>query len=424
MIQAAYIKAIELENIRAFKKLTVDLGATGGQRMVSVIIGRNGTCKSTLLRCIAMGLCHEADAAALLAEFGGRLAAEDADIASIKLKLADSSGKEIGAIQLEIENKKDRDILLNRKTSAPDVDFFVCGYGPNRGNTGSSIVREYRVLDSVATLFDYRRGLVDVELMMRRLADYMGSSRYTRAKKGIKRVLGLEDQHSIDYSKGGGVSISGPGIGKDIPLEGWADGYRMTFNWLIDLYGWAMHADMVTESGGIRGILLIDEIDQNLHPSMQSSLLTELHEILPEVQIFATTHSPLTALGTDAENVIALHRKGGYIDVSPIPSLAGYSADDALMEEALFGTDPYPPQTRRKLDRHRELSELLRNNTRGVDGTQQFERSRGAARSTSVDEFVTLSEELSPEGLPSLRDDPVVRKLDEISSLLKKEKKS
>jgi hypothetical protein len=41
-----------------------------------------------------------------------------------------------------------------------------------------------------------------------------------------------------------------------------------------------------------------------------------------------------------------------------------------------------------------------------------------------MDEFRTLSEELSPEGLPSLRDDPVVRKLDEISSLLKKEKKS
>jgi hypothetical protein len=423
MIQAAYIKTIELENIRAFKKLTVDLGATGGQRMVSVIIGRNGTCKSTLLRCIAVGLCHEADAAALLAEFGGRLVAEDADIAFIKLKLADSSGKEIGAIQLEIENRKDRDILLNRKTSAPDVDFFVCGYGPNRGNTGSSIVREYRVLDSVATLFDYRQGLVDVELMMRRLSDYMGSSRYPRAKKGIKRVLGLEDQHSIDYSKGGGVSISGPGIGKDIPLEGWADGYRMTFNWLIDLYGWAMHADTVTESGGIRGILLIDEIDQNLHPSMQSNLLTELHEILPEVQIFATTHSPLTALGTDAENVISLHRKGSYINVSPVPSLAGYSADDALMEDALFGTDPYPIQTRRKLDRHRELSELFKGNTRGPKRMPGFPRSRDT-RGTSMDEFRTLSEELSPEGLPSLRDDPVVRKLDEISSLLKKEKKS
>lgn len=406
MLETAYIKAIELENIRAFKKLDIDLSSAGSQRMVSVIIGRNGTCKSTLLRCIALGLCHKSDAAALLAEFGGRMVSEDAVKGSIKLKIADNSGKEIGEIQLVVENKKGRDILLNRKTSIPDIDFFVCGYGPNRGNTGTSMVRDYRVLDSVATLFDYRRSLVDIELMLRRLEDYMGTSRYTRAQKGIKRVLGLDNKHSIRYAKGGGVSVSGPGIGQDIHLEGWADGYRMTFNWLIDLYGWAMHADIVTASGEIRGILLIDEVDQNLHPAMQSRLLTELREALPEMQIFATTHSPLTALGTDAENVISLHRKDNSIQVASVPTLGGYSADDALLEETLFGTDPYPRHTRRKLNRHRELTAV-----------PDEKRTPGQEA-----EMKKLATEISPESLPSLRDDPVVKKLDQIAALLKKEK--
>jgi hypothetical protein len=353
-------------------------------------------------------LCHESDAAALLAEFGGRLISEDADNGCIMLKIADYSGKETGEIQLLIENKKGRDVLLSRKSSVLDTDFFVSGYGPNRGSYGTSMVRDYRVLDSVATLFDYRRSLVDIELMLRRLEDYLGTSRYTRAQKGIKRVLGLSDEHTIQYVKGGGVSISGPGIGKDIPLEGWADGYRVTFNWLIDLYGWAMHADVVTEAGGIRGILLIDEIDQNLHPSMQSRLLTELQDALPEMQIFATTHSPLTALGTAAENVISLHRKDNGIQAVPVPSLAGYSADDALLEEKLFGTDPYPQPTRRKIDRHRELASIPAvKRTRGQDA-----------------EMKKLAEELSPEELPTLQDDPVIKKLDRITTLLEKEKGS
>ncbi len=404
----AYVSCIELENIRGFKKLHIDLGTSNGQRMVTVLIGRNGTCKTTLLRCIAIALCHESDAAVLLAEFGGRLVCEDAESGSIKTTLADIYGSKIGDIQINIEHRKGRDTIVEHKNSLPVEDFFVCGYGPNRGNTGTLVSRSYRVLDSVATLFDYRRSLVDVELMLRRVEDYMGSERYERAQRGIKHVLGLTAEHSIQYVRGGGVRISGPGIGKDIPLEGWADGYRMTFNWLIDLYGWAVQADAITQSGGIRGILLIDEIDQNLHPELQSRLISELREALPEIQIFATTHSPLTALGTESQNLVSLHRKEDCIEPVTVPSLTGYSADDALLEEALFGTDPYPIHTRRKLDRYRELV----TNSSAVRSVVKESEMRG------------LVEELSPGNLPGLRgkDDRVLEKLEQIAQLLKKKK--
>ncbi|MCP4150138.1 MAG: tetratricopeptide repeat protein, partial [bacterium] len=286
-----YVMRIELENIRAFKNLEIDL-TTGGPRMLSVIIGRNGTCKNTLLRCIALGLCKESDARVLISDSGGQLVSEGAAEGTIMLGLANVRGEELGKIKLVIQNKAGRDILLER--TGPDVDFFACGYGTGRGNTGKSQERGYRVMDSVATLFDYNRKLVDSELMLRRLEDDLGTSRYERAINGIKRVLGLGDKHSIYYAKGGGVRIAGPGIGRDIPLEAWADGYRMTFNWLIDLYGWAVQADAVTRTGGIRGILLVDEIDEHLHPSMQSVLLQELGQALENMQIFATTHSPVT----------------------------------------------------------------------------------------------------------------------------------
>ena len=126
------------------------------------------------------------------------------------------------------------------------------------------------------------------------------------------------------------------------------------------------------------------------------------------MQIFATTHSPLTALGTESENLISLHRTENNVEIVPVPSLTGYSADDALLEETLFGTDPYPRHTRLKLDRYRELAS-----------------SAPLTRSAGLDaEMYRLARELSPEELPAFRstDDRVVKKLDQIADLLKKKR--
>ena len=75
-------------------------------------------------------------------------------------------------------------------------------------------------------------------------------------------------------------------------LEGWADGYRMTFNRMMDLYGRALRADRITPGEHVRGIVLIDEIEHHLHPSMQAEILPRISEVFPEIQLIATTHSP------------------------------------------------------------------------------------------------------------------------------------
>ena len=407
-LRFGYITGLELRNIRAFKHLKIDLNDEQGPRMLSAIIGRNSTCKSTLLRCIALGLGHMQDASALLAEPGAQLVSEGSDEGAIELKVVNAAQKESDAaegmfhVHLTIARQGDRNIIVNRRASAPETVFFVCGYGAGRGNVGPTHGRDYRVMDSVATLFDYQHMLVDSELMLRRLEDFLGTSRYEQAMMGIKRVLGLGVDHRISFAKGGGLRISGPGIGKDIPLDSWADGYRMTFSWMLDLYGWAMGANALTEDGGVRGILLIDEIEQHLHPSMQAELLDEVAKALPEMQIFATTHSPMVALGTRSENIIALHRKEKEVCVAPVPSLVGYTAEDVLVEEALFGTDPYPRDTREKLNRYRDLSSIP----------------AGKRKEHQVDEMGVLATELAPAKLPHLRDDPIARKLDEIAELL------
>jgi len=373
--------------------------------MLSVIIGRNGTCKSTLLRCIALILCDESDAGALLASTNSQLISEGQREGQIVLHTASADGEKRGIINLSLRNKDGKEIIGGRRIVGSKIDFFACGYGAGRGLVGATQSHGYRTMDAVESLFDYQHILVDPELMLRRLEDFLGTQRYEHAMKGVKRVLGLGPDDHIEYARGGGVRISGPGIGEDIPLDGWADGYRLTFNWMIDLYGWAMQAEAVTETGGVQGILLLDEIEQHLHPSMQAELLSVLREALPKMQVFATTHSPLVALGTKAESLIALHRTGSEVYVASVPSLEGYSAEDALVEEALFGTDPYPRSTRDDLNRHRELS--------AIPSDQRTEQ--------QTRELKELAAKLDPAKLPDLRDDPIVQKLDQLTALLSQE---
>ncbi len=359
-----YITRICLENIRGFKKLSLDLSSgsarTRRARMRTTIIGENGTCKTTLLRCIAIGLCDEKDASGLLAEPTGQLVTIGERTATIEIDLLAEGGQESETIRTALGSEDGQDYLEEKEGSTPNPSdgLLVCGYGVGRSNEGPETGRAYRIIDSVYTMFQYGEPLVSVELTLRRLYDYLGTGAFDKTMRGIKRVLGLGPKDKIEFVKGGGVTISGPKYGKGIPLEGWADGYRLTFTWLLDFYAWAMRAGCITQTGGIQGILLVDEPEQHLHPSMQTDLLDRLSKLFPDVQIIVTTHSALVALGTSPSELVVLKRRGmKVLSESGVRDFTGYSAEDMLVDEKLFDSSEsvYSPETNKKLLAYRKL---------------------------------------------------------------------
>lgn len=400
-----YLTHLELINIRGFKKLELDLSHQDQPWMKSVIIGRNGTNKSTLLRAIALALSPESEANALIASGQGSYLREGEYEGRISVRIWEPDPGREYRICLDISGSG-RNFYLKRsmESNDPPPTFFVCAYGAGRGLAGTSSEDRYRHFEAVGSLFDYERRLLNTEIILRRLFDYKDSDIFEPAMQGIKRLLELRPDHQIDFRKGGGVQISGPGIGEAIPLDALADGYRMTFSWVIDFYGRAMQAEAITAGGGIRGILLLDEIEQHLHPSMQSELLSQLQGFCPELQIFATTHSPLTALGANDGNVISLQRDKdtGQVRPVPVPPLTGYSAEDALVETALFGTNPYPQTTQEDLERYRELSQLPPEDLDEED-------------TEKLQELIT---KLDPSFLPAQKEDPIIDKLDQVLRML------
>jgi len=350
---------IRLQGIRGFRDLSIDLkDETKTPRPRTLIIGRNGTCKTTLLRAIALSLCDPVDAGSLIAEPIGSLVSGGMETAEIQLTLASRlANGESFTLRQQIRHAQGKDTILDVESLRPSPGPFVCAYGAGRFGVGTDTGRDYRIRDSVATLFDYRQTLIDSELTLRRLQDFLGTQRFDTTLRGVKRVLGLTDEDEILLAKGGGVEVSGPS--GHVRLEGWADGYRLTFAWLLDLYGWAMRADRITADGGIAGILLIDEIEQHLHPSMQTGILPRLSEVLPDLQIIATTHSPLVALGAAPEELVSLRHEHGSVVAEPsVPDFSEYSAEDMLVDERLFDTEAYGPETTEKLARYRELVKI------------------------------------------------------------------
>ena len=97
------LAVVELTNIRGFDKLTLTLATADAEsphkasprEQGAVVIGRNGTNKSTLLRAIAIGVASQSDASAMLSVALGSLIRTGTSHGRIRLTYAFETGKQL-----------------------------------------------------------------------------------------------------------------------------------------------------------------------------------------------------------------------------------------------------------------------------------------------------------------------------------------
>ena len=104
--------------------------------------------------------------------------------------------------------------------------------------------------------------------------------------------------------------------------------------WWIRLIALNMlyHADFKFGWEKQPAILLIDEIENHLHPTWQRRVIPALLEHFPRLQIFATTHSPFVIAGLKAGQVHLLNRdaNGVVTASSNTEDIIGWTADEIL----------------------------------------------------------------------------------------------
>ena len=155
------------------------------------------------------------------------------------------------------------------------------------------------------------------------------------------------------------------GQGKFASLDGeltfpeLSHGTRSVFAWVSQfVLGMARHheADKYGDWKMGTGILIIDEIDAHLHPSWQRRIMPTLQRHFPNVQIFASTHSPMMVAGLRAGQVHLLKRdETGRVAWSRNDQdIIGWTADEIY--RAFMGIDdPTDALTVQRADRLREL---------------------------------------------------------------------
>ena len=134
-------------------------------------------------------------------------------------------------------------------------------------------------------------------------------------------------------------------------------GTRSVFAWVAQLMlGMAQHYQNDGSWKQRRGVFIIDEIDAHLHPSWQRRIIPTLQRHFPNVQIFASTHSPMMVAGLKKGQVHLLKRDetGQVVWSRNEQDIIGWTADE-IYRTFMGIDDPTDELTVQRANRLRQL---------------------------------------------------------------------
>jgi len=156
----------------------------------------------------------------------------------------------------------------------------------------------------------------------------------------IRDVCDMEVEFRLERSP---LAVTVKVNGDTIQFDGLPDGLKSIISWVADLslrleaIPWEVEQDIFSQPI----ILFLDEVDIHLHPKWQRRILPAIQKLLPNAQIFVTTHSPFVVGSVENAWVYRLPEPGtktdGVMEIEGIPSGAGKSYRLILNE--IFGID-------------------------------------------------------------------------------------
>jgi predicted ATPase len=345
---------LELTNFRCFSslRLTFDHDWT-------CLAGINGAGKSSILQAIAVLILGPKYSRELGAERLANLRTHGADKAEIKATFRADDGTE--TLVLMSIGAPSEGVLL----PAGDEGFWrhlhavpFLGYGASR-NLSSTIDSRHEGMSLEArrqmTLFDSLTQVAAAEVLL-------GAQPADGPLRLVERAL--RSIFDDDLRLTGGTSLRftlgnrGEVGALDLP-----DGFRSSAAWIADLcVAWHRQNPKAASPADVEALVLIDEVDLHLHPSLQRKLVPRLRKTFPKVQWIVSTHSPLVLANFDRNEIVALDRnREGNIRVLD-REIKGFTSDEIY--EWLMDTRPtgvaIEEELRDPVADARRLAELVR----------------------------------------------------------------
>jgi len=394
-LQPFFFSRLVIEGMRCFVRAEVPLDA-----QVTVIIGQNGAGKTSIAEAIASLAPGQREG---LGEFPLRQGAQVGRLAIHGREEGELAEWRVGKDKKERNDRKERNEKEGRRRLTERIPVFVYGqyrslrppvrkrYLPvslERLGVGSGVLDEPALPEDLGdalrrpatrTLFDFDeylfRDLSAYAALLEQRGRVDGGARrvWERLRDWLARVDGARLQ-GVDVAEvSGRRTIAFRRGGIDLPLGELSDGYRAMLAVVLDLvirYS-QVHGGLEDPLTGA-GVVVIDEVDLNLHPRWQRKVIEQLVELFPGTQFVLTTHSPAIVQAAIDEKdrrvrVLVLDEDGEgqgttvrALTGEDIERLDGAEVDSVLVDDAVFDVaSRYSPTYERVEDRAAALREKV-----------------------------------------------------------------
>jgi len=358
------IEYIEIKNFRSIDNLRIDFQEDElNKKSWLFLLGENGVGKSSILQAIAIGL---------------KL---DKKFIEPLVSTLVKKGKRTAEIKIKERNSENMILTkLIRKTNSIEqfpIDGFnsyLIGYGSLRLSAADSDTNSKKDTSKISyqNLFKSTKPLNDVTKWLRSIhkndIDF-----FNRIAFSIKQLL-PHDKSDTDLLIKNGEIVMG---GSETLFEELSDGYRSTITLAIDIM--MKLSDAQSDMKVMSGIVLIDELGNQLHPRWQMRIVKQLREVFPNINFIVSTHHPLCLRGARNSEILLLKNIDNRVIINTeLPDPASLRVDQILASEFFGLNSLVDPEIEASFNRYYEL--LAKNDEVNPSEKAEIDQLRGFLR--------------------------------------------
>jgi uncharacterized protein (TIGR02646 family) len=355
---AKRIESIEIRNFKAIANLRLAFPSSrSDHESWLMLIGENGTGKSSILQALALALMGE--------EHANNLGLDASDYVK--------TSEHAGFVKIELTNLEQPIELSFKKKSRlfkvfpREPKVLLLAYGATRLLARSQDANDAKRPIRIKSLFDPTAPLSSVEAWMAdpKLVD---KQRFKEIAKALRRLLMLDPKTPFERKRG---EVTATPFEAKLPLRALSDGFQSVLALSLDIM--MTMFDKWPSMMDAEGIVLLDEIEVHLHPRWKIEIVKRLRRVFPRVAFVATTHDPLCLRGLNRREIVVLRRDSDkqISALDHVPSIAELRADQVLT--SLFGLASTRDD---RVDNDIARYSRLLGKTRDAREEQQFQRLR------------------------------------------------